>query len=104
MADEIRLRLEAVELLLTAVDGKGDCEGVIAIEKTDYGTSLSSGLERKTLATERDTARYQAALEQLADRGLIEPGTGTAWRVTADGRAKAEELQAFGQQSQEWDS
>lgn len=104
MADEFRLRPEAVELLLMAVDGKGDCEGVIAITKTDYGTALSFGLERKTLGTERDATRYKAAIEQLTGRGLIESRPGEVWHVTADGKAKAEELQAFGQQSQEWDA
>jgi hypothetical protein len=104
MADEIRLRPEAVELLLSAVNGKGDCEGVIAVTKANYGTSLSFGLERKTLAAERDAARYRAAIEQLSDRGLIESRTGDVWHVTADGKAKADELQAFGQQSTEWDA
>src|SRR5262245_34903195 len=103
MADEFRLQPEAVELLLSAVDGKGDCEGVIAVTKTNYGTSLSFGLEHKTLSTERDAARYTAAIEQLSGRGLIEAKTGDVWHVTANGRAKADELQAFGQQSMEWD-
>lgn len=103
MADEIRLRPEAVELLLKAVEGKWDCEGVIAVTKTNHVTSLSFGLEQKTLGTERDAARYKAALDQLTDRGLIEPRTGEIWHVTADGKAKADELQSFGQQSQEWD-
>lgn len=103
MADEIRLRPEAVELLLRAVEGKGDCEGVIAVTKADYGKSLSFGLERKALATERDVARYQAAIEQLSGSGLIESRAGDVWKVTADGKAKADQLQAFGQQSMEWD-
>ena len=103
MADELRLRPEAVELLLRAVDGKGDCEGVIAVTKTNYGTSLSFGLEQKALATEGDAARYKAAIEQLSGRGLIESRAGDVWHVTADGKAKADELQAFGQQSTEWD-
>jgi hypothetical protein len=102
MADETRLRPEAVELLLTAISGKGDCEGVIALTKTSYGTSLSFGLEHKTLATDRDSARYQFAIGQLTGLGLLEPKTESVWHVTADGRAKADELQAFGQQSTEW--
>ena len=103
MADESRLRPEAFELLLSAVNGKGDCEGVIALTKTNYGTSLSFGLDHKTLTTERDAARYKAAIDQLSGRGLIESRTEDVWHVTADGRAKADELQAFGQQSTEWD-
>lgn len=103
MADESRLQPEAVELLLTAVNGKGDCEGVITVTKTNYGTSLAFGLDRKTLATERDAARYKAAIDQLSGRGLIESRADDVWQVTADGRAKADELQAFGQQSMEWD-
>ncbi len=104
MAAELRLRPEAVELLLKAVAGKGDCDGVIAIAKTDDYTSLSIGLERKALVNERDAARYHAALEQLSERGLIEPRPGEVWHVTAEGRAKASELQSFSQQSQEWDA
>jgi hypothetical protein len=76
---------------------------VIAVAKTDYGTSLSFGLEHKALANERDAARYHAAIEQLSGSGLIESRAGDVWNVTAEGRAKADELQAFGQQSMEWD-
>jgi hypothetical protein len=103
MAEESRLRPEAVELLLRAVDGEGACEGVIALTKTDHSTSLSIGQEHKTLRTEGDAARYEAALHQLSDRRLIEAKTADVWHVTADGRAKANELLSFGQQSQEWD-
>src|SRR5262249_54552495 len=104
MAGEFRLPTEAVELLLTAIDGEGDCEGLISLSKTDHGTSLSIGDERKSLKTERDVARYEAALKQLSDRGLIESRPGDVWHVTPDGRAKADELLSFGQQSQEWDA
>lgn len=103
MADESRLRPEAVELLLRAVDGEGSCEGVIALTTTDHGTSLSIGEERKTLRSEGDAARYKAALDELSDRRLIESRTADVWHVTADGMAKADELLSFGQQSQEWD-
>ena len=103
MADESRLQPEAIELLLSAVAGKGDCEGVIAVAKADYGTLLSFGLERKTLKTDRDAARYHSAIELLSGRGLIAAQGAETWHVTAEGKAKADELQAFGQQLMEWD-
>lgn len=103
-AREFRLRPEAVELLLKAVEGKGDRDGVIAVARSNDGLELSFGREHKTFdEAGRDAERYQAALQQLTDRGLIASETGERWHVTTEGRAKAEELLSFGQQSLEWD-
>ena len=93
---ELRLRDEAVELLLSAVDAEGWQQGTIYLIGFDGGSTIQAGA-RNGFIPEFDRlrrAKYKAAIQQLEAADLIQPLSSEQWLVTDQGYVLADDLAA----------
>jgi HNH endonuclease len=93
-ADELRLRHEAIELLLSAVNAEGSQQGTIYLMGFDGGANIQAGVRNDFIPqfNRRAEAKYKAALQELEDAGLIQPASDELWLVTDEGYVVADDV------------
>ena len=101
VVQEPELMPEAVEMLLAAASIEGPHQGLITFMRSNLGMYFTAGQNRGPFNDPKDmrsVAKYQHALQQLEDGGLVEARSQTNYRLTYDGYLLADELAARGAQ------
>lgn len=91
---EVSLMPEAVELLLSAVNGEANRQGLIFATTSNVGLRLYAGNHPNfyTPGDRRSEATYKHALKQLVTCGLVEQESQTMFWVSHSGYLAADEI------------